>query len=750
MPNHVSRLAVFCLAVALGAATTVSAQVLTSIYSFDNATNDFNLTAGLLLSGDTLYGTAAGGTLPDGGRSAEPVSGGAVFKLNTDGTGFTNLYIFSSASGSPADPYVTNTDGANLAYAPQLVLSGNRLYGTTDRGGFNADGTIFSIKTDGTGFTNLHNFSANLASNSDGAIPCSGMVLSGNTLYGLTAAGGRSGQGTAFAINTDGTGFTNLYSFNSTNGNAGGPKSIILSGNAFYGTTAYDGISGNGTVFFLKTDGTGFTNLHVFSGLVRMTTAPYLFTNSDGANPIAGLVLARGKLYGTASKGGYESNGYAIGAGGTVFALKTDGTGFTNLHSFNGSDGEVPNAALFLSGDTLYGTTADGGSLTSQQNGTVFAINTDGTGFATLHTFTPRVYVSASAVATNADGSASFASMVLSGSTLFGTTRDGGTNGYGTVFALDLTAAPPTIQFTASPTNAAPPATVQYNAPTVDASGNAILSWNWNFGDTSNSILQNPSHAYTNTGTFFPALTCVNSDGSTVTGFGPAITVAYPRSILNGGFETGTFTDWTQSGGFFSSGVATGAAYAHSGTYGAALLTGGAMGFISQTLTTTPGAVYTISFWLNNPRKFVNTNDFQVSWNGNLLLDESDIAAIGWTNIQLTATATSAISTLQFGYLNGNYYFSLDDISVTSGGPAQPQPQIASFSVTGTNLTLSGGGASPSQTILVLMSTNLLQPLSQWTPISTNASDSSGKFDFTATNAAYPNASQRFYILQLH
>ncbi len=139
-------------------ATCASAQLLTSIYSFDNATNDFNLTAGLLLSGNTLYGTAAGGTLPSGGKGAGPVSGGAVFKLNTDGTGFTNLYIFSSAYGSVAFPSVTNTDGANSFYAPQLVSSGNRLYGTTDRGGFYASGTIFAINTDGSGFTNLHNF----------------------------------------------------------------------------------------------------------------------------------------------------------------------------------------------------------------------------------------------------------------------------------------------------------------------------------------------------------------------------------------------------------------------------------------------------------------------------------------------------------------------------------------------------------------------------------------------------------------
>ena len=51
-------------------------------------------------------------------------------------------------------------------------------------------------------------------------------------------------------------------------------------------------------------------------------------TNSDGANPYAGLILSGNTLYGTASDGGSSGNG-------TVFAVNTDGTGFTNLHSFH-------------------------------------------------------------------------------------------------------------------------------------------------------------------------------------------------------------------------------------------------------------------------------------------------------------------------------------------------------------------------------------------------------------------------------
>src|SRR6266704_3453171 len=70
---------------------------------------------------------------------------------------------------------------------------------------------------------------------------------------------------------------------------------------------------------------------------------------------------------------------------GTIFALKTDGTGFTNLHSFtNGADGAIPVAALVAGANTLYGTATGGGA---GRNGTIFAINPDGSGLTILHAF---------------------------------------------------------------------------------------------------------------------------------------------------------------------------------------------------------------------------------------------------------------------------------------------------------------------------------------------------------------------------
>src|SRR5437763_534280 len=92
--------------------------------------------------------------------------------------------------------------------------------------------------------------------------------------------------------------FTTLHSFTGTSDGANPVGELILSGNTLYGTAEYGGSSGKGTVFAVNTDGTGFTNLHSFSGLDNYSI------NSDGAHPRAPLVLLNKTLYGTANAGG--------------------------------------------------------------------------------------------------------------------------------------------------------------------------------------------------------------------------------------------------------------------------------------------------------------------------------------------------------------------------------------------------------------------------------------------------------------
>ena len=319
-----------CLIMALlSTGTYVIAQTLTPLVNF-NGGNGAKSTGGILVaSGSTLYGTAYGG-----GSS----NFGTVFAVNASGSGFSNLYTFTGAIyNTNTHTYIT-TDGANPSGG--LVLSSNMLFGTTYAGGSNDEGTVFAVNTNGGGYGILHNF----LGGGDGSNPEGGLVLSGNTLYGTTFLGGTAGEGSIFRINTDGSDFTNIYSFSGGTNGSNPEAGLVVSGNTLYGTTygAYFGqSSGYGTVFRVNTDGSSFSNVYTFTG------------GSDGANPEAGVLLSGSTLYGTASAGGDFF--------GTVFKVNINGGGF-NSYSFNFSVGANPQAGLLLLGNTLYGTAANGGS----------------------------------------------------------------------------------------------------------------------------------------------------------------------------------------------------------------------------------------------------------------------------------------------------------------------------------------------------------------------------------------------------
>jgi uncharacterized repeat protein (TIGR03803 family) len=419
----------------------LTAQTFTSLHNFaeakyngSNTTNsDGSLPARLLLSGNILYGTAGSGSTN---------GNGTLFAINTDGTDFTNLRVFPAEATNALGQY-TNSDGANPSSG--LVLAGTTLYGAAHAGGTNGTGTVFAINTNGTGFTVLHTFSAEainslrVDTNSEGIGP-NGLILSGNTLYGTASQGGANGNGTLFAINTNGSGFTNLYTFSAktanalgdlTNSDGASPSTrLTLAGTTLYGAAQNGGTNGSGTVFAVSTNGAGFTTLHSFA---LAAASPTLETNSDGASPSGSLVLSGNTLYGTATLDG-------INGAGTVFALSTNGTAFSVLHTFaislylvgefTNSDGINPNGSLVLSGNTLYGSADYGGT---NGEGTVFALSTNGAALI-IHAFT----VLAGSPSTNSDGASPVAGLVLSGNTLYGTTSAGGRNGAGTVFSLSF------------------------------------------------------------------------------------------------------------------------------------------------------------------------------------------------------------------------------------------------------------------------------------------------------------------------
>jgi uncharacterized repeat protein (TIGR03803 family) len=327
--------------------------------------------------------------------------------------GFAPLHTFNGSTATPDGIY---PKGA-------LVLSGNKLYGTTAAGGTATNvysGTVFSVNTDGTGYTILHSFNSSV----DGSLPEGRLVLSAGTLYGAASSGGAIGNGTIFSLSTNGGGFAVLYNFSArgtgfVNSDGANPHRLFLFGSVLYGTTGEGGAYNQGTLFSISTNGQNFIVLHHFNALTA-NPAGGPNTNWDGTGP--GALVAWGDvLFGNAYGGG--ANGW-----GTIYSVNTDGNGFTVLHAFSGrtgstnADGEQPIGDLALAGNALYGTAVSAGP---NRYGTAFSLNTNGTGFAVLHAFN------------SLDGSIPYSGLILAGNTLYGMANHGGSGNHGDVFALN-------------------------------------------------------------------------------------------------------------------------------------------------------------------------------------------------------------------------------------------------------------------------------------------------------------------------
>jgi hypothetical protein len=223
-------------------------------------------------------------------------------------------------------------------------------------------------------------------------------------------------------------------------------------------------------------------------------------------------------------------------------------------------------------------------------------------------------------------------------------------------------------------------------------------------------------------------------------------------AVLNGGFETGDFTDWTLNGdpspyNFVDNGSVATAIHPHSGTYFAALGESGFQGYLSQTLPTVPGAAYLLSLWMNSPN--VNPyqpNEFSVAWNGNTLFDQLNLPPItspasGWTNLQFIVTATNAASVLQIGGRDDDYYLGLDDVSLSPIPPAALQSSLAANT---SGVTFSWNAVT-GLVYQVQYSTNLFAP--NWVTLQ-NITATNTAISFTDSNSV-SSQPQKFYRLLL-
>ena len=257
-----------------------------------------------------------------------------------------------------------------------------------------------------------------------------------------------------------------LVNFNGINGQYPVSGVTFDSLGNMYGTTAQGGpsfnpIGNNGILnyglgtLWRYSPGAGLTSLFSFDG----STSP----SNNGYRPLMPLVMdGQGNLYGTTYYGGndfFPDNSHF--GWGTVFKYSSAGQ-FSTLHEFSGPEGANPVGVLLDSQANLWGTTWQGGigwnpTLGNFGLGTIFEYSSGGA------LTNPLLFST-----TNGGGNAAAGLTADGQGNYYGTTYEGGTNGFGTLFQYDSATNQLTTLVNFTRTNGSLPAATA----TLDGQGN--------------------------------------------------------------------------------------------------------------------------------------------------------------------------------------------------------------------------------------------------------------------------------------
>ncbi|WP_299108855.1 MBG domain-containing protein, partial [uncultured Tenacibaculum sp.] len=222
-----------------------------SIFSINTDGTNFTVVRGFSFTDFTLSELAApiGGLTEANGKlwgvtqfGGHTFAGG-VYSINSDGTGYTEAYLFPS-SGLPGQPRA------------KLTLANNKLWGTASSNGggiFTIDPT--TITQAGTGYSLVHRFGFS------GGESLSTLTTVGNQLFGIWREGGANSAGVLFRINDNGTNYGTLHDWPFSGGARLPFSSLTIDGGTLFGSTTTGGTNNLGTLYKIKTDGTGYQEI---------------------------------------------------------------------------------------------------------------------------------------------------------------------------------------------------------------------------------------------------------------------------------------------------------------------------------------------------------------------------------------------------------------------------------------------------------------------------------------------------------
>jgi len=285
------------------------------------------------------------GSYPTG--SLIEVNGGLYGLTQNDGANYVgSLFEYNYATNT--DTVLVNFDLSTTGGYPQgslLRASNGKLYGLTSQGGANNAGTLFSYTIGDNTATKL----ADMPTAST-IVRYNSLIQSSNgKLYGMTSYDGTNFSGTIFEFDINSNTYTVKY--NLPNNATPYGDLLELGHDTLYGLTYGDGSHHSGTIFSFAIASSTYTPV-------------YSFDSVHGANPLSSLIKApNGKLYGSAYAGGAHGDG-------VLFSFDPITNTYTDVHDFDGTDGQNPEGSPYPASDgALYGMTSGGGS---SSNGTIY------------------------------------------------------------------------------------------------------------------------------------------------------------------------------------------------------------------------------------------------------------------------------------------------------------------------------------------------------------------------------------------
>jgi uncharacterized repeat protein (TIGR03803 family) len=384
-------------------------------------------------------------------------SKGVIYNTDANGQNYQVIVNFSGTTGS----YL----GAN-PLGSLMKASNGKLYGLTRKGGTNDKGTIFSYDINNSTFTTLYNFNSTAMAPAE---PMGGFTEVNNILYATSSIGGTGGSGTLFSYNLSTNTFSTLVNFSGASSPYYGssPAGVTLtyaSNGLLYGTTAFSGLNGGGTLFSFNPITNAFSTIFNFNG------------TSTGGTPYGGVIEVNNKLYGTTNFGGTNNNG-------TIYNVDMITGTHSILASFTGSVGlnlgARPKNSLTFANGLLYGLTANSGS--SGDYGVIFSIDPATNTYSTVVNFN------------STNGANPYGNLLhASNGNLYGMTWMGGSASAGTLFEYNFSTNTHSVLTNFNNTNGSNPAYTGL----IEVDPNISTTLNENNSKENIKIFPNPANEF--------------------------------------------------------------------------------------------------------------------------------------------------------------------------------------------------------------------------------------------------------------